>query len=328
MEFDSEIKGDGNTLNTDFRQYDNRLGRWFSPDRLKHMYPSTSQYCYALNTPIGAKDDNGMYTIFVNGFIYGSPLTTSDNIKPGYTYWRGNKWTGDPGQFIKAAHDYFGDGKHEYINGTGLDFTSEAWDRQYLGRKQGKITALEILQKIKDGEQIDEINFVTHSMGAAFAEGMIEEMMKYPELAGLLKKGEIVHFAAADGDNIVISENSKDLKRSQLNYKHDKTINEFADMCQEGGGYSIPGIKKIGVVDSHESELHKGKNHDNYDLHFDSKTYKESWDFLEAMNKKYQLNKSMMGKPIHLDVIDLSNIQNEREEKEYNPGLHTSTQKK
>jgi hypothetical protein len=68
------------------------LGRWFVSDKLKHIYPSTSPYCYALNTPIGAKDADGRYTIFVNGYIYGDVPGSSDDLEPGYEYWRGSKF--------------------------------------------------------------------------------------------------------------------------------------------------------------------------------------------------------------------------------------------
>ena len=46
MEKDKEIKGDGNSYTTEFRQYDPRLGRWISLDPLMRMFPNMSPIEY------------------------------------------------------------------------------------------------------------------------------------------------------------------------------------------------------------------------------------------------------------------------------------------
>jgi len=141
-------------------------------------------------------------------------------------------------------------------------------------------------------------------MGAAYSEGMIAAFMKHKELKKLLENGQIIHFAAADADEIIISENSKHLMRSQLNYLHDQTINNRADIGQKKGGYRIKGVKKIGIVTNTEGELHKGKTKKNYDLHFDTKTYKQSWEFLKALDFTSELQNSNFN-AIKLDKKDL-----------------------
>ncbi len=60
MEKDKEIKGDGNSYTTEFRQYDPRLGRWLSVDPLKIFFPSLSPYCSFNNNPIYFVDPLGL----------------------------------------------------------------------------------------------------------------------------------------------------------------------------------------------------------------------------------------------------------------------------
>lgn len=60
MEMDNEPKGNGNSYTTEFRQYDPRLGRWLSLDRLMRKYPSMSPYTAFNNNPISYTDPLGL----------------------------------------------------------------------------------------------------------------------------------------------------------------------------------------------------------------------------------------------------------------------------
>jgi RHS repeat-associated protein len=60
MEKDPEIKGEGNSYTTEFRQYDPRLGRWLSLDPLMSMFPWQSPYCAFDNNPIFYTDPLGL----------------------------------------------------------------------------------------------------------------------------------------------------------------------------------------------------------------------------------------------------------------------------
>ena len=60
MEKDPEMKGDGNSYTTEFRQYDPRLGRWLSLDPLMQLFPSLSPYCAFDNNPILKTDIYGL----------------------------------------------------------------------------------------------------------------------------------------------------------------------------------------------------------------------------------------------------------------------------
>jgi RHS repeat-associated protein len=60
MELDKEVKGDGNSYTTEFRQYDPRLGRWLSLDPLMGMYPNMSPLVAFDNNPIFYVDPLGL----------------------------------------------------------------------------------------------------------------------------------------------------------------------------------------------------------------------------------------------------------------------------
>lgn len=66
-----EVNGELNDGNYDFgaRNYDGRVGRWWSVDPYKSMYPNISPYAFALNSPIKLLDENGGYVVDENGNI-------------------------------------------------------------------------------------------------------------------------------------------------------------------------------------------------------------------------------------------------------------------
>jgi RHS repeat-associated protein len=170
---DDEIKGDGNSYDFGARMLDSRLGRWLSIDPFFSANPTISPYSFASNTPIQAIDKGGLYTIFVNGYIYNKPNTPStvspigvdhgggfnDDLTTRKPYWQGSQ-RGDKNEFINAAHDFFGDGIGRYVNGTGDDPFSTAEERQEYGRTIGKSLALQVKEAIKNKEDVKEINFV------------------------------------------------------------------------------------------------------------------------------------------------------------------------
>ena len=56
MEKDSELKGDGNSYTTLWRQYDPRIGRWLSIDPEQAQFPSSSPYAAMGNNPVVLSD--------------------------------------------------------------------------------------------------------------------------------------------------------------------------------------------------------------------------------------------------------------------------------
>jgi RHS repeat-associated protein len=59
MEKDNEVKGEGNSYTTEWRQYDPRLGRWLSLDPKMAKYPNQSPYVAFNNNPIFFTDPFG-----------------------------------------------------------------------------------------------------------------------------------------------------------------------------------------------------------------------------------------------------------------------------
>jgi len=59
MEKDNEVKGNGNSYTTQFRQYDPRLGKWLSLDPLMGKFPHQSPYAAFDNNPINVIDPSG-----------------------------------------------------------------------------------------------------------------------------------------------------------------------------------------------------------------------------------------------------------------------------
>ncbi len=59
MEADDDVKGEGNSYTTEFRQYDTRIGRWLSLDPLMANFPWQSPYVAFDNNPIYYNDPKG-----------------------------------------------------------------------------------------------------------------------------------------------------------------------------------------------------------------------------------------------------------------------------
>ncbi|WP_457616598.1 hypothetical protein [Lutibacter sp.] len=59
-ESDSEVKGEGNSYTTQFRQLDPRLGRWLSLDPMMTVFPSITPYSLSGNCPIVFNDPYGL----------------------------------------------------------------------------------------------------------------------------------------------------------------------------------------------------------------------------------------------------------------------------
>ena len=56
---DDEIKGEGNSLDFMYRNYDSRLGRFTSKDPMANFLPWVTPYSYAENRPIDGLDFEG-----------------------------------------------------------------------------------------------------------------------------------------------------------------------------------------------------------------------------------------------------------------------------
>jgi RHS repeat-associated protein len=59
QERDDEIKGEGNSINFEYRMYDPRLGRFLSIDPFASKYVEIAPYAFCANSPIGLLDPDG-----------------------------------------------------------------------------------------------------------------------------------------------------------------------------------------------------------------------------------------------------------------------------
>ena len=59
-ELDNEIKGEGNSIAFEFRDYDPRIGRFITQDPIANNYPWQSPYAFAANNPVALIDVLGM----------------------------------------------------------------------------------------------------------------------------------------------------------------------------------------------------------------------------------------------------------------------------
>ncbi len=74
MERDDDSKGIGNSYTTEFRQYDPRIGRWFSIDPKSRELPEHSPYISMGNNPITQTDIGGDFFTNVIGFAVGATV--------------------------------------------------------------------------------------------------------------------------------------------------------------------------------------------------------------------------------------------------------------
>ena len=154
---------------------------WYGVDAFTEKYPSISGYVYCVGKPIKFVDPDGNKIVFVNGKIgFGSPPA-------GEQYWNGRK-----SPFIQGAIKYWND-KEIFFTDKDYKPLSSAKSRISAGYRYAEDNIKKIVSGLKQGETF---KFVTHSMGAAFAEGIASYLIGHG-----YSVEEIIHinpFQAAD----------------------------------------------------------------------------------------------------------------------------------
>ena len=204
-----------NWLDYGARQYMPDLGQWTSVDPMAEKYYHISPYAYCANNPVNAIDSDGKLVIFVNGLIaFGAP-------KAGESYWGGQN-----SPFILGAKEYFHDTRTMFTE-VNHNMLSSAKERYWNGVLYAKNNLNNITMGLKDGETI---KFVTHSMGAAMAEGMAQYLTKQGYVIE-----EIVHINAFQAADITtIAPNSNAVKTTDYQNTDDWVINKTPLVSKPG----------------------------------------------------------------------------------------------
>ena len=126
-----------------------------------NAWPWLSPYAYCMNNPVKFVDPDGQKIVFVNGYLgFGSP-------KGGNLYWNGSN-----SSFVKGAQSTFRDYASPYFTNYDYNYLQTASAvRESLGYKYAKDNYGALTKGMSPN--VDKFNFISHSMGGAFSEGMM-----------------------------------------------------------------------------------------------------------------------------------------------------------
>ena len=94
QEADNEVYGEGTVLGYEFRQYDARIGRFWSVDPLAGKFPWNSPYAFAENSPVGYLEFEGLEKVRFGSKVENFTGMTKEQVKTTlkkyYNYHHGN----------------------------------------------------------------------------------------------------------------------------------------------------------------------------------------------------------------------------------------------
>ena len=196
--------GRNDTVLSKVKMQPEQLLHWLSPDPKATKLPSTSPYSFCVDNPIMMFDPDGQFPILVNGRV------NSNSERGSATYWSANILTTVSNQTGFKQSDFrFVDGDKGFWPGSRKD----------AGVIQGKVDAKAIYTKLKesivDGKITEQLQFISHSRGAAFANGYTQSLSD--EINNLAKKDGI-GFAYGKDNIVEYSVNLAPHQSSFINY--------------------------------------------------------------------------------------------------------------
>ncbi|WKZ76304.1 MAG: hypothetical protein QY303_05265 [Vicingaceae bacterium] len=243
-----------------------QLYRWLSVDPLASDYPSLSPYNFVANNPLNAIDPDGRKIIFVNGYY-----NTGDGTMPRYISKNVIGTVGGEGywssSFISGAKTFFNDQSTGFVDGRGA-WNSTGEERFNAGYAYAKANLSTITAGMVEGETV---KIVSHSMGAAYAEGMI----KYLQEQNIAVE-KVVHLSAADPSGFS-AHNSNTL---QLNLENDIVLG----YKNFGENNMISGVTRYGEVNTE-----RGYFSDLANSHADTKFDAGVWNMVRDL-ENIQMN--------------------------------------
>ena len=159
------------------RRYDPACAQFTQMDPLCEQYPHLSPYAYCAGNPVNAIDPDGRLIVFINGFHNGF-----EGASPKY-------WSKG---FDTAIMSHFQDNHAIYIDGSlggvfGLNknlvlSNMNPQIRYMAGLSNGMTDAESIiagLMRDTNGNIIENIILITHSMGGAYGKGYAQALVNY-----------------------------------------------------------------------------------------------------------------------------------------------------
>ena len=156
------------------RQYFAMAPMWDKPDSKAEDYYPISPYAYCGGDPVNFGDYNGRGLLFINGFT----ANLSEMHDKSY-------WSND---VVHRFQQLDGAGESHFIDGSvgglySILFANTLFPhvRELYGYLQTRGKEEEIINSLrdKDGNIVEPLIVVTHSMGAAYAKGFLRRIMEY-----------------------------------------------------------------------------------------------------------------------------------------------------
>jgi len=192
-----EIYYETSYINFGARFYDPSIGRMVCTDPLQGKYVSINPYQYICNNPVNGIELDGRETFFVNGIFSSTYGAFNDEFRNDVTnnIIKGGQRT----EFVDPYPNYLSDILQGLLLPADARFAlGQNNARQWLEEKLAAGFTIGTDGKLYDPNGNGEyMNFVTHSSGAAFAEGMAS----YFESKGVMTDN-MFHFSPYNGEGI------------------------------------------------------------------------------------------------------------------------------